>query len=112
VTIESQKAGRFARTFIHQNRSEQKILKEILIDEHIQHIIPQVINFNNVVDPIELSFRTLKKYEKVNVTITQSNQLIKTKILTYVTPAEMQKVSIKASDLILKDPLYVNLEEV
>ena len=112
VTIESQKAGRFARTFIHQNRSEQKILKEILIDEHIQHIIPQVINFNNVVDPIELSFRTLKKYEKVNVTITQNNQLIKTKILTYVTPAEMQKVSIKASDLISKDPLFVNLEEV
>ena len=112
VTIESQKAGKFARTFIHQNQSEQKILKEILIDEHIQHIIPQVINFNNVVDPIELSFRTLKKYEKVNVTITQNNQLIKTKILTYVTPAEMQKVSIKASDLISKDPLYVNLEEV
>ncbi|MFA7422420.1 MAG: FAD-dependent oxidoreductase [Acholeplasmataceae bacterium] len=112
VTIESQKAGKFARTFIHQNQSEQKILKEILIDEHIQHIIPQVINFSNVVDPIELSFRTLKKYEKVNVTITQNNQLIKTKILTYVTPAEMQKVSIKASDLISKNPLYVNLEEV
>jgi len=112
VTMESQKAGRFAKAYIHGNQNLKKDSKEIFIDENIQHIIPQVINFSHVVDPIELSFRTLKKYEKVKLTIMQNNQLIKTKILTYVAPAEMQKVIIKTSDLISKDSLYVNLEEV
>ncbi len=112
VTIESRKAGQFAKMFVRNEISKTSDHKEVLIDENVQHIIPQIIDFSNVVNDIELSFRTLRKYELLEVEITQNEQVIKKTKLKYVVPAEMQKVSLKAFDLISKDSIQVTLKEV
>ena len=112
VTMESRKAGQYAKMYVDHAKSKSKDSKEVIIDTHIQHIIPQIIDFSDVSGDIELSFRTLRKYEKLEVSITQSDQEINTTKLKYVVPAEMQKVILKASDLISKDSIHITLKEV
>lgn len=112
VTMESRKAGHYAKQFVLHKDVDPQDQKEVFIDKNIQHIVPQVIDFANVSDDIELSFRTLRKYEKLEVSITQNDQEIKSAKLKYVVPAEMQKVILKASDIISKDSIHVTLKEV
>ena len=112
VTMESRKAGENAKAFVLENKKRAYDHKEVLIDENIQHIVPQIIDFSHLDKDIELSFRTLRKYEKVEVTITQDEQVIKQGKLSYVVPAEMQKVMLKTKDILSDKPIMVSLKEV
>lgn len=112
VTIESKKAGKYAKDFVMNSHKQNRRIQFVQTDQFIQHIIPQQVDFNDIKQDMEFSFRTLKKFEKVVIEIYQSNQLIKSKKAAYVVPAEMQKIVVKASELHSNEPIEVRLKEV
>ncbi len=112
VTIESKKAGRYAKTYLKDTKKKNSLFASIDIDQHIQHVIPQHIDFANLDEDVEISFRTLKKYQHLEVVITQDKKVIKKSKLAYVAPAEMQKIKLSPSHFISKNSILISLSEV
>ncbi len=112
VTIESKKAGRYAKTYLKDTKKKNSLLASIDIDQHIQHVIPQHIDFANLDEDVEISFRTLKKYQHLEVVITQDKKVIRKSKLAYVAPAEMQKIKLNPSHFISKNNILISLSEV
>jgi len=48
VTIESKKAGHYAKNYVLNHKETKSQNQFVKIDQHIQHIIPQLIDFNDI----------------------------------------------------------------
>ncbi|MBE0700161.1 MAG: FAD-dependent oxidoreductase, partial [Acholeplasmataceae bacterium] len=92
VSIESEKAGTFAKRFLLSKDFLDRYEKEMVIGEGIRYVVPQMIDFKNFNEPIELSFRTTMKTERGLFKLKQNQKIIKTKKAKYITPSEMEKM--------------------
>jgi NADPH-dependent 2,4-dienoyl-CoA reductase/sulfur reductase-like enzyme len=113
VTIEAKHAGISARNYIKKTKKEEKLEKEILFNEHIRYIVPQVIDLLSIDNDIELSFRVSKKINQGIIKLYKDDQLIFSKKRNYLAPAEMEKLKL-SKDLLLdfKGNLKLILEEI
>jgi len=111
VSIESEKAGKSALNYILNERKRSHQVHEILINENIRYVVPQLVDFKNLIDPIELSFRVTKKMEKGIFKIIQNNQVILTRKSKHLAPAEMEKIKIKPAILLDSSQITLLLEE-
>jgi len=112
VTKESEKAGICAKDYILNQEKREKDLQAIIVGDNIRYVVPQLIDFNNLDKPLELSFRVSRKIEQGVFKVFQNNQLIKTKKAKYIAPAEMEMLTIDPKDLIDHSPITLLLEEV
>lgn len=112
VTIESRKAGLSAKDYVLKNAKHISSKKAITFDTHIRYMVPQTIDFNNLEQNIDLSFRASHKINKAVFIVEQNNQIIKQVRASYVVPAEMQKINVKSTEFISKDSIHVYVKEV
>ena len=112
VTKESEKAGICAKDYILNQEKREKELQAIIVGDNIRYVVPQLIDFNNLDKPLELSFRVSRKIEQGVFKVFQNNQLIKTKKAKYIAPAEMEMLTIDPKDLLDHSPITLMLEEV
>ena len=112
VTIESRKAGRYAKAYILNQKDIEKKQVPIRFDHNIRYVVPQVIDYHLIDEPFDVLFRSTQKHDVLKLVIKQGDQVIKRKSLKYVVPAEMQKVQIKPEDLINDLSIEIMVEEV
>lgn len=111
VSIESEKAGKSAQKYILNNRNQSKNVHLINFNENIRYIVPQLIDFDYLDVPIDLSFRVAKKMESATFKIIQNENVIFTKKAKNLAPAEMEKITLKIDKLIDNSPITLLLEE-
>lgn len=112
VTIESRKAGRYAKAYILNQKDIEKKQVPIRFDHNIRYVVPQVVDYHLIDEPFDVLFRSTQKHDVLKLVIKQGDQVIKRKSLKYVVPAEMQKVQIKPEDLINDLSIEIMVEEV
>ena len=112
VSKESEKAGLCAKEFILNKDQKKKDLQAVIVGDNIRYVVPQLIDFNHLNKPLELSFRVSRKIEQGVFKVFQNNQLIKTKKAKYIAPAEMEMLTIDPKDLLDNSPITLMLEEV
>jgi len=74
--------------------------------------VPQLIDFESIEAPIDLSFRVSHKMDKAIFKILQNNQVIYSKKAKHLAPAEMEKLVLKKEMLLDNSPITILLEEV
>ena len=111
VSIESEKAGKSAQNYILNSKKASKHVHLIEFNENIRYIVPQLIDFDNFNDPIDLSFRVTRKMDSGVFKIIQSGKVIVTKKAKHLAPAEMEKINLKVESLIDNSPITLVLEE-
>jgi len=112
VSKESEKAGLCAKEFILNKDQKEKDLQAVIVGDNIRYVVPQLIDFNHLNKPLELSFRVSRKIEQGDFKVFQNNKLIKTKKAKYIAPAEMEMLTIDPKDLLDNSPITLMLEEV
>lgn len=112
VSVESEKAGKSALDYVLNPRVPSKNIHEIQLNENIRYVVPQLIDFEYLNVPIELSFRVSKKMDKGVFKLIQNGQVIFTKKAKNLAPAEMEKLILNPKVLIDKSQLTLILEEV
>jgi hypothetical protein len=112
VTIESRKAGKYAKAYVINQKDIDKKQVPIRFDHHIRYVVPQVVDYHLIDEPFDVLFRATQKHDVLKLVIKQGDQVIRKKTLKYVVPAEMQKVQIKPEDLINDLPIEIMVEEV
>jgi len=112
VTKESEKAGICAKNFILNQDQKEKDLQAVIVGDNIRYVVPQLIDFNHLDKPLELSFRVSRKIEQGTFKVYQNNQLIKTKKAKYIAPAEMEMLTIDPKDLLDHSPITLLHEAV
>ena len=111
VTKESEKAGYFAKAFVkNQQKSSPKRLNEVNVGDNIRYVVPQMIDFNQLNESIDFSFRATQKVAQGIFKIIQDGQVIKEKKAKYIAPAEMEKITLQPSDLKSDSPITITLE--
>ena len=112
VSKEALNAGVYAKTYVKgklvKNRDEQPILT----NEYIKTTVPQVIDFNNMNNDFDVSFRSTIKSNRANIRIVQDGMTIKEKKINYINPAEMEKITIEIDKLISKNAITLMLEVI
>lgn len=111
VTIESKKAGKNAKAYVlnEVHQSDQHI--PIYFHKDIRYVVPQHLDINQFDESFDLLFRTTQKHDHLKLVIKQGQTIIKHKQLNYVAPAEMQKITLKPSDLMNTLPLEIIVEK-
>ncbi len=112
VTKESELVGLKA---MHYCLNEHQVIKDekpIHLGQYIRYTVPHKIDFNQLSEPFEISFRSTIKMEKGIFKIIQNGKVIRTKKAKYIAPAEMEKILIKPSDFLSKDEISIELEEI
>ena len=112
VTIESEKAGRSAQSFVLDQVYEQRNHQQVTAGRNLRYILPQIIDFNNLNEPVEFLFRATRKIESGIFKVIQNGNVIKTKKAKYIAPAEMEKIVIKPEEFISKHEITIELEEL
>ncbi len=112
VSVESEKAGKSAQNYILNHRKQSKNVHPINFNENIRYIVPQLIDFDHLNAPIDLSFRVAKKMESAIFKIIQNDNVIMTKKAKNLAPAEMEKFSLKIDKLLDNSQITLLLEEV
>ncbi len=112
VSKEGEKAGKNAKTFLLEKQNHTKDLKIVEIGSNIRYVVPQLIDFNDIQESIQCSFRVTKKMEQGLFKVTQNGVVILQKKAKYIAPAEMENILIKKENLLSNDPIEISLEEV
>ncbi len=94
VTIESQKAGRFAAEYSKGNLSTGKGICS-LAGEGISYIVPQEIRTQNCPNKLELYFRVNRIYDNVKIVLRIDDEIIKETKKRHLAPGEMESIKIK-----------------
>ena len=112
VTKESEKAGMYAKQYVLDTQEKSTHVSSVNPGKNIRYIIPQLIDFDQLVEPIEMLFRVTKKVETGIFKVSQNHQLIKQKKAKYVAPAEMEHLILNPEDFIDQSPITLDFEEV
>ena len=112
VSVESEKAGKNAQHYILNGRNKSKQTHPINYNKDIRYVVPQLIDFESIEAPIDLSFRVSHKMDKAIFKILQNNQVIYSKKAKHLAPAEMEKLVLKKEMLLDNSPITILLEEV
>ena len=112
VSVESEKAGKNAQNYILNGIKKSNQTHKIEFNENIRYVVPQMIDFETLSVPLDLSFRVTKKMGKGIFKIIQDGEIIYTKKAKHLAPAEMEKLTLKPEILLNKNPISILLEEV
>ncbi|MCR3905741.1 MAG: NAD(P)/FAD-dependent oxidoreductase [Tenericutes bacterium] len=109
VTIEASFAGEYAKNYvkglINKSRDEHSIIKS----ELISYTVPQIIDFNNLHDSIHISFRSKVKASMISLKLYQDGQCIKKKNSKFVTPSEMEKITVDTKSFISENDVFLEM---
>jgi thioredoxin reductase len=111
VSKEGEKAGHYAKSFLLDKNHREKDLKPITVGSHIRYIVPQLIDYNDIDEPIQCSFRVTKKMAQGTIKVIQGGQVIVQKKAKYIAPAEMENIIIRKEHFISNQPIEICLEE-
>ena len=112
VTKESQKAGHFAKKFVKNPVRGKSNLKPVETGGFVRVVVPQKIDFGQMENPFELSFRVSKKMEEGILRIEQNGKTVREKRYKHLAPAEMESIRIDPSFLSGDHPIRLIVEEV
>ncbi|MBU1144116.1 MAG: NAD(P)/FAD-dependent oxidoreductase [Firmicutes bacterium] len=112
VTKESELVGDKAKSYCLGKYQGIKNEKSIVLGNHIRYTVPHKIDFNQLSEPFEISFRTSRKMEKGIFRIIQDGNVIKSKKAKYIAPAEMEKILMTPTDFISSSEISIELEEI
>ncbi|MCF7932975.1 MAG: FAD-dependent oxidoreductase [Acholeplasmataceae bacterium] len=110
VSLEGAKAGRSAAYYAKKPVKRQSSLMDVHPGTMIHHIVPQRIDLSDMVEPVELSFRTTTKAKVAKFVLRQDGVVIKEQKATFVAPAEMEKITICANLLKSDQALTLDME--
>ena len=93
VSLEGQKAGKYAAKFINDDLDNNKGIN-ILNGRGVSYTMPSTINLNNV-EFANINFRTTKPFKSCKIIIKNNNEIIKTIKKAYLVPSEMESIKIE-----------------
>src|SRR5690606_22783653 len=111
VSEESEKTGRYAKNYLLNQKHIQKETKEVQIGSNIRYVVPHMIDFNCLKEPIALSFRVTKKMISGTIQVLQNDHIIASKKRKYLAPSEMEHIVITTDAWLSSDPISIRLEE-
>ncbi len=97
VTLESQRAGRGAASYILESLSKGENYLETKASEGIRYIVPQKINKDSNKDKIQLFFRVKDIYKNSKIVVKIDDKVIKTIKKVHLAPGEMEEIIIDKS---------------
>lgn len=112
VSKEGEKAGKYAKAYILEEEQRLNDLKSVIVGPNIRYVVPHMIDFNHLDEPIQCSFRVTKKMALGLFKVIQNGKVIIQKKAKYIAPAEMENIVIKKEDFISNDPIEISLEEL
>lgn len=112
VSKEGEKAGRFAKSYLLNEKQKDSDLKEVIVGENIRYVVPQQVDFSKVNEPIVFFFRSTKKMTTGLFKVIQNGKVIDSKKAKYIAPAEMENITIQPEEFISNDPITITLEEI
>ncbi len=110
VSLEGAKAGQSAAYYAKKPVKRQASSMDVQPGTMIHHIVPQRIDLSDMVEPVELSFRTTTKAKAARFVLRQDGVVIKEQKATFVAPAEMEKITISADLLKSDQALTLDME--
>ena len=110
VTLESQKAGRFAAEYSKGNLSTGKGICS-LAGKGISYIVPQEIRAQNCPKDLELYFRVNRVYDHVKIVLRIDDVIIKETKKRHLAPGEMESIKIKPELLVDAESLRLDIEK-
>ncbi|MDY0294314.1 MAG: FAD-dependent oxidoreductase [Acholeplasmataceae bacterium] len=111
VSEEGEKAGKYAKAYILSDEKQSREHLKVNPGAKIRYVVPQLIDYSHLNEPVTLSFRTTEKMIAGTFKVYQNNQVIMTKKAKYIAPAEMENIILQPDDFISFDPITVILEE-
>lgn len=111
VTLESQKAGLFARHFVEGHFQEKRCVP-LQKTGLVRYLVPQIIDTANINGDVEVLLRVVKPLPQAILRITTPSNNLQTKRLMHLMPAEMMKVVLKQEWLGTEEPITIDIEEV
>ena len=108
VTLESQKAGRFAAEYSKGNLSTGKGICS-LAGEGISYIVPQEIRVQNCPNKLELYFRVNRVYDNVKIVLRIDDEIIKETKKRHLAPGEMESIKVRTELLLDADSLKLEI---
>jgi thioredoxin reductase len=112
VTKESELVGNKAKSYCMESCTRPKDEKMIITGNHIRYTVPHKIDFNQLNESFEISFRTTRKMDKGVFKIIQDGKVIQSKKSKYIAPSEMEKIILKPTDFISSSEVTIELEEL
>lgn len=112
VTKEGELVGKKARLYCEENNHEIKDEKHVILGSFIRYTVPHKIDFNQLNEPFEISFRTTRKMEKGIFKIIQDGKVIQSKKAKHIAPAEMEKIQLSPTDFVSTSEIKIELEEI
>jgi sarcosine oxidase subunit alpha len=110
VVLEAKKASQCALAFLREADKKEREERKIISGTNIGYTVPNLVDYNNLEDSFEVYFRTAKKAERAKIVIKQDDKVIKEVKKRYVQPAEMNKVILKAEELIKNREITILME--
>lgn len=111
VSEEGEKAGKYAKAYILHDEKHPREHLQVHAGSKIRYVVPQLIDYSHLNEPVTLSFRTTKKMIAGTFKVLQKDQVIMTKKAKYIAPAEMENIILQPDDFISSDAITVILEE-
>ncbi len=108
VTIESQKAGRFAVEFSKGNLKGGSGICS-LAGEGISYIVPQEIRPQNCQNEIELYFRVNRTFDNAKVVLRIDDEMVKEIKKRHLAPGEMESIKVKTELLLDAESLRLDI---
>ena len=108
VTIESQKAGRFAVEFSKGNLKGGSGICS-LAGNGISYIVPQEIRAQNCQNEIELYFRVNRTFDNAKVVLRIDDEMVKEIKKRHLAPGEMESIKVKTELLLDAESLRLDI---
>lgn len=100
VSAESENAGKNAAKYVLSNgETEQSETYYIDSSENIAYTVPQRYELDNIENDLDIFFRVRKKLDSANIAIMSEGEVLSSFKMSFLVPAEMQKISIAKSVL-------------
>lgn len=112
VSKEGEKAGKHAKAYLLNKKTQPKNLKTVKVGANIRYVVPHQVDFNQIDEPIQFSFRVTKKMAQGIFKVIQNGEIIYQKKAKHIAPAEMENVVLKKEDFKSADEFEISLEEI
>lgn len=95
VSLEAKKAGENAVKYVNNNDNKEYEKVNIITENGVRYVVPEIIVKNEDYDPISLKLRVGNVYKNMYLEVMADDEIIYSRKKQILTPGEMQSIDLK-----------------
>ncbi|HAV19663.1 MAG TPA: hypothetical protein DCX17_01380, partial [Firmicutes bacterium] len=112
VSMEGKMAGKNATKYVFEQDTSSGSFIKVVPQTGISYAVPQRIDVQHILEPIEFKFRVSKPKRDIFISISQGERLLKRAFHPVAIPSEMINMTLPATSQINDDePIFISIKE-